>query len=387
VSVRQSIVDMEDSPIVEVWRMGFSVPDVIGLWAGESDLATPDFISDAAAAALKAGKTFYTPNRGIPPLREALADYLERLYRVRVADERIAITSSGMSAVMLVAEALISPGDNVVAITPSWPNILRTVQIMGGQSRDVPLTSSNQGWRLDLDKLFDACDARTRAIYYASPGNPTGWVMEQEQMEKLLEFSRARGIALLADEVYHRLVYDRPVAPSLLEIATPEDNVYVLNSFSKAWAMTGWRLGWVTFPKGQTAEFEKLIQFNTSGGPGFLQAGAVAALREGEAFVHQFVERCRESRDTVAARLAAMPRVQAVPNEGAFYTMFSVDGVTDTLEFCKRAVTEARVGLAPGIAFGGGAERHIRLCYARGREGITEAMDRLERFVGPYREG
>ena len=385
-SIRQHIIDMPDSPIVEVWRMGFGHPDVIGLWAGESDLPTPDFIADATAAALRAGKTFYTPNRGIPELRQALAEYLHRLYGITVADERIAITSSGMNAVMLVCQAVASQGDNAVAITPSWPNILRAMSIVGAEVREVPLGSGNQGWRLDLDAVFAACDDRTRAIYYASPGNPTGWMLEREEAERLLAFTRERGIAILADEVYHRLVYDRPVAPSILELARPDDRVYSLNSFSKAWAMTGWRLGWVIFPAGQKDEFEKLIQFNTSGSPGFLQEGAIAALRDGEDFVRFFVERCRDGRETVNARLAAMPKVQVTPNNGSFYVMFAVEGVTDTLAFCKRAVTEAAVGLAPGMAFGGGAERHIRLCYARGRDSLVEAMDRLERFIANYRE-
>jgi aspartate/methionine/tyrosine aminotransferase len=172
----------------------------------------------------------------------------------------------------------------------------------------------------------------------------------------------------------------------LLQIAGPEDKVYSLNSFSKAWAMTGWRLGWVIYPAGQLDAFEKLIQFNTSGGQAFLQEGAVAALRQGEPFVKSFVARCKEGRDLVNARLAAMPRVRLTPANGSFYTMFGVDGVADTLAFCKRAVVEARVGLAPGMAFGGGADDQIRLCYARSRESLTEAMDRLEPFIAGYRE-
>jgi aspartate/methionine/tyrosine aminotransferase len=386
VTVRTRIEELEDSPIVDVWRMGFTVPDVIGLWAGEGDLSTPAFICDAAAAALAAGQTFYTANRGIPELRAALADYMQMLWGVRVADDRIAVTSSGMNAVMLAAQALVEPGDNVVMVAPSWPNIARAVEIMGGEVRMAPLSAGNEGWRLDLDALFARCDGRTKAIYYASPGNPTGWLLELAQAERLLAFARDRGIALLADEVYHRIIYDRPVAPSLLEIARPEDQVYVLNSFSKAWAMTGWRLGWFVYPAGQTANVEKLVQFNTSGGPGFLQAGAVAALRQGEAFVQSFVARCRAGRDLTEGRLAGMPRVRLTPSRAAFYTMFSVEGMRDTLGFCKRAVIEARVGLAPGMAFGGGADGQIRLCYARSLESLAIAMDRLEGFIAGYRE-
>jgi aspartate/methionine/tyrosine aminotransferase len=385
--VRDDIEQLEDSPIVEVWRMGYGDPSVIPMFAGESDLPTPDFICDAAAKAMKDGKTFYTPNRGIAAMTEALSDYMHGLYKVRIPEHRIALTPSGMSAVMLIAQATVRPGDNAVAITPSWPNIMRAMQICGAEAREVAMTPGNAGWQLDLDAVFAACDAATRAIYLASPGNPTGWMIPREQAERLLAFARERGIAILSDEVYHRLVYDRPVAFSFLEIARPDDPVFVVNSFSKAWAMTGWRLGWVVYPEGHKDSFEKLIQFNTSGAQEFLQHGAIAALRHGEAFTKGFTERCRQVRDLVNDRLGRMKRVRNIPNEGSFYAMFSVDGVDDTLAFCKRAVVEAKIGMAPGISFGKGSERYIRLCYAQTPETMKEAMDRLEAFVAGYREG
>ncbi|HEY2133788.1 MAG TPA: pyridoxal phosphate-dependent aminotransferase [Acetobacteraceae bacterium] len=384
--IRDDIETLEDSPIVDVWRLGYGRPEVIGMFAGEPDVPTPAFICDAAARAMAEGRTFYTPNRGIPALREALTDYLRHLYGVEIPESRVALTSSGMSAVMLVAQAMVKPGDNVIAITPSWPNIMRAMQILGAEVREVALSTGNTGWTLDLDAVFAACDESTRVIYLASPGNPTGWMIEHGEAETLLAFARARNIAILSDEVYHRIVYDRPVAFSFLEIARPEDPVFVINSFSKAWAMTGWRLGWVVYPEDNTASFEKLIQFNTSGAPEFLQHGAVAALREGEAFTRSFTARCAEGRALVNDRLARMPRIRNVPNQGSFYAMFEVDGVTDTLTFCKRAVAEAKIGMAPGIAFGKGAERHIRLCYAKSTALLTEAMDRLEAFVAGYSE-
>ncbi len=381
---RQQIETLEDSPIVEVWRSGIDLPDLIPMWAGEADVPTPQFIRDAATRALNAGRTFYSHNRGIPSLRKALIDYHRRLYGVEIPDDRIAVTVSGMNAVMLVAQATVQAGDNVVAITPSWPNIMRAMQINGAEVREVMLTRGNDGWRLDLDAVFAACDGRTRVIYLASPGNPTGWQIERPEAERLLAFCRDRGVAILSDEVYHRIVYDRPVAFSFLEIAQPTDPVFVVNSFSKAWAMTGWRMGWVTYPRGGLDAFEKIIQFNTSGGVEFLQYGAIAALEEGEDFVRFFVDRCRTARDIANTRLDAMPRVRNIPNSGAFYAMIEIEGVTDTLQFCMRAVREARIGMAPGTSFGRGAERLVRLCYAKSPENLTEAMDRLERFVETY---
>ncbi|MBN8890011.1 MAG: pyridoxal phosphate-dependent aminotransferase [Rhodospirillales bacterium] len=384
--IRDGIQELEDSPIVEVWRMGFDYPDVIGMFAGEPDLPTPDFICEAAAQAMRDGKTFYTPNRGVPAMLQAIVDYNKMVYGVDLPETRVALTASGMSAVALIAQATVTVGDNVVAVTPSWPNIMRAMQINGATVREVPMTAGNDGWSLDLDAVFAACDGRTKAIYLASPGNPTGWMMEPAEAQALLEFARARGIAIISDEVYHRTVYDRNAAFSFLEIARPDDPVFVVNSFSKAWAMTGWRLGWVVYPEGCREAFEKLIQFNTSGAPEFLQAGAIAALTQGEDFVKHFAARCAAGRVIVNERLARMPRVRNIPNKGSFYAMFEVDGVTDTLEFCKRAVVEARIGMAPGIAFGRGAERHIRLCYAKSPEALTEAMNRLERFVETYAE-
>jgi aspartate/methionine/tyrosine aminotransferase len=389
--IRPEIEQLDDSPIVEVWRMGYGNPDVIAMFAGESDVPTPAFICDATSKALAEGRTFYTPNRGIQPLREALIAYNKRLYGIDLPDDRITLTSSGMNAVMLVAQAMVGPGDNAVAVTPSWPNILRAMQIIGAEPREVAMTAGNDGWSLDMEALFAACDARTKVIYLASPGNPTGWMITRAQAEQLLEFARARGIAILSDEVYHRLVYEGPgsergVAFSFLDIARPADPVFVVNSFSKAWAMTGWRLGWIVYPEGARTSFEKLIQFNSSGAQEFLQHGAIAALSEGEGFVKYFADRCRAGRDLVNARLARMPRVRNIPNTGGFYAMFEVDGVNDTLAFCKRAVLEAKIGMAPGIAFGRGSERFVRLCYARSSEQLTMAMDRLEGFVVGYRE-
>jgi len=292
-----------------------------------------------------------------------------------------------MNAVMLVAQAILNPGDKVVCITPSWPNILNAITIVGGELVEVPLSHDETGWHLDMQRLFDACaDQKVRAIYWASPGNPTGWMLEGGQQRELLAFARQRNIALIADEVYQRIVYDRPHAPSMLEISEPDDPVFVVNSFSKAWAMTGWRMGWLIYPQGMTETFEKLIQFNTSGGQPFLQAAGVVALNEGEDFVRGFVKRCQRGQGIVLAALAELDNVQVIPNQASFYVMFSVDGVSDTLAFCKQAVHEAQVGLAPGIAFGAASAQHIRLCYARSEAQLQQAMTRLQDFIQNLRQ-
>lgn len=382
VNIRPDIAELEESKIVEVWRMGFDYPDTIGMWVGQGDLPTPRFICDATTKAMQDGQTFYTHKRGIPELRQALADYHRDLYGVEIADARIAVTSSGMNAMMLIIQTLLSAGDNIVCVTPVWPNIFACAQIQGGIARQVPLVGTPHGWELDIETLFAACDARTKAIYIASPGNPTGWVMPEAQRRATLEFCRARGIALISDEVYNRLIYNARVAPSFLEIARPDDPLFVVNSFSKTWAMTGWRVGWMIMPQGLTDQLDRLIEFNTSGGQGFLQAGCVAAIREGEPWVKWMVERCRQGRDLVMERLGAMNRVSVIPADASYYLMLKIEEMGDPVEFCKRLVKEAGVGLAPGTAFGAGGAPYLRMCYAQSNDRLAQAMDRLAKHLG-----
>jgi aspartate/methionine/tyrosine aminotransferase len=379
--VRPEISSLRDSGIVEVWKMGFSVPDVIGLWVGEGDLPTTRFICDAAAKSMNDGETYYTYKRGIAELRQALIAYHQRHYGIEIADERIAVTSSGMNAMMLIIQVLCGAGDNAVCVTPVWPNIFACIEVMGAEARQVALTGDEKGWHLDIEKLFAACDHRTKAIYLATPGNPTGWVMPDEQRHALLEFARKRRIAIIADEVYARLIYDRPIAPSFLQISQPDDPLFVVNSFSKTWAMTGWRQGWMVAPAAIMPKIEMLIEYNTSGGQTFLQRGCVAALNDGEEWVKWMVERCRQGRDLVVESLSHMNRVQVIPAEAAFYLMLRVADMGDATDFCKRLVTDGRVGLAPGTAFGAGGEGYLRLCYAQSTERLGKAMDRMADFL------
>jgi aspartate/methionine/tyrosine aminotransferase len=383
--IRPEIDALEDSRIVQVWKLGFEVPDVIGLWVGEGDIPTPAFICEAAAEALRSGQTFYTHKRGIPELRQALVDYHRDIYGIRLGDERIVVTSSGMNAMMLAMQSILGAGDNTVCVTPVWPNIFAAVEIMGGAVRHMPLVRHGDRWQLDLDRMFALCDGRTRVLYMASPGNPTGWVMTRDEQQAVLDFARRRGLWVLADEVYGRLIYDAPAgrkaAPSFLEIAAPDDPVIVVNSFSKAWAMTGWRVGWMVTPPKLTQVVDRLVEFNTSGGQSFLQAGCVAALRQGEPFVAELVAHYRAGRDLVVQRLGGMKKVEMARPEAAFYVMFAVEGMAESLPFAKKLVHEARVGLAPGSAFGPGGEGHLRLCFAASTERLSQAMDRLEPFL------
>jgi aspartate/methionine/tyrosine aminotransferase len=379
--IRQQIEELEDSKIVDVWRRGFDKPGTIMLGVGEGDLPTPKFIADAAYQSMLAGETFYTYKRGIPELRRALAKYHKRHWGVEIADERIAVTSAGMNAMVIIMETAIDAGDNMVAVSPVWPNIFATAEIMGGHVRMLALNHDGNAWHLDLDKLFAACDSRTKVIYAASPGNPTGWVMPAEQQAAIVEFCRRKNIWFVADEVYGRLIYDRPVAPSVLQIARPDDPVIAVNSFSKTWAMTGWRLGWMVMPVGLSPVIERLLEFNTSGGQAFLQRAGVVAIEQGEPFVAEQIDRFRAGRDLVTQRLGGMKRVKVTRTDAAFYLMFQVEGEPDSYKLAMRLVDEARVGMAPGSAFGTGGEGFLRLCFAASTKRLGEAMDRLEPFL------
>src|SRR5215212_1983939 len=371
--------DLTETGIAEVAMSVFGDPDVVPLWFGEGDLVTPDFVREAAGKALQAGETFYTWQRGLPELRAALSAYTERLYGIKCGPERISVTTGGMQAILLCCQMLLDPGDNIVIVSPIWPNITSAAKLVRGVPKYVALDRKPDGaWKLDLQKVFDAVDERTRAIFVNSPGNPTGWTMTSDEQKALLDFARKRGIWIMADEVYARLIYTRPVAPSFLDHAGPDDPLIVLNSFSKPWAMTGWRLGWLTHPAQLGDQIAKLVQINTSGVPAFLQRGGVAAIEKGDGFLAEMVERCRAGGEQVFQRLSGLPRVAIARPEAAFYAFFSVDGVDDTMTFCKKLAKDYKVGLAPGEAFGPGGQGNVRLCFASGAERLSKGLDRIE---------
>ncbi|MSP82457.1 MAG: aminotransferase class I/II-fold pyridoxal phosphate-dependent enzyme [Alphaproteobacteria bacterium] len=380
-SIRRDVAEEPESGIIELVNHARDRPDLIRLWVGEGDLPTPSFIGEAAIAALRDGQTFYSHSRGIPPLRRAIAAYVARLHGVAMSPERISVTVGGMQAVMETLQMLTGPGDELVYTTPAWPNAAAALRIAGGVPRAVPLGFGNRGWDLDLDRLFDACGPRTKAIVINSPNNPTGWVMARDAMIALRDFARARGLWIISDEVYQRLTYDLPQAPSFLEIMEPEERLIVTNTFSKNWSMTGWRIGWLVAPAALGQVYENLNQFSTSGVATFLQFGAIAAIEGGEPTVKALIDRCRVSRGIVAAALAGLPRVRFVPAAGAFYQFFAVDGEADSRALAFRLV-EAGVGLAPGTAFGPGGEGYMRLCFAASPAAMTTAMERLVKGLG-----
>ncbi|MDK1384278.1 pyridoxal phosphate-dependent aminotransferase [Sinorhizobium sp. 8-89] len=370
-----------ESGIVEVVNYARGREGVIPLWVGEGDLATPDFISRAAAEALVAGETFYTWQRGIPPLREALARYYQRRFQKTLSPDNFYVTGSGMQAIKLAIEAVTSPGDEMVLLTPAWPNFAAAAEISGARPVSVPLRFEHGKWQLDMNRLEAAVGEKTRALFINTPSNPTGWTATPDDLRAILTLARKHGLWIIADEIYALYYYAGGRAPSFLDIMDDDDRILFVNSFSKNWSMTGWRVGWIVAPAAMGQVLENLIQYSTSGVAQFMQRGAVAALDQGDAFVDENIAKAARSRDLLCDALIATNRVETLKPNGALYAFLKIDGVTDSRQAAIDIVDRTGVGLAPGTAFGEGGSLFMRACFLRDPAQVAEAAERLRRHI------
>ena len=376
--------DEPDSGIVRAAMYGFSRPGIIPLWSGEGNVPTPELFSQAAIDSLLKGETFYTWQRGIPELREALARYHECQFGRAFSHENFFVTSGGMEAIQTVIQMVAGEGDEIIIPTPAWPNYAGPLRIQGSVPVEVPMHFTNGRWTLDLDRLFDAITPRTKAISLNSPSNPVGWTATREELVTVRDQCRKRGLWIFGDEVYSRFYYGEAGetrAPSFLDICDDGEMLLLANTFSKNWAMTGWRVGWLQAPKILASAIERIIQYNSSGTPAFLQRGCVAALDLGEDFIMAQVAKARANRDMVARLLGQMPGVRFENPRGAFYTFFAIDGMTDSTATTLRIIDEANVGFAPGATFGPGGEGHLRMCFLRDPGKIEEALGRFHGWL------
>ena len=381
--INKSVAKLPESQIRQIMELGRNIEGVIPFWFGEGDEPTPEFIKQAAVQALHDDKTFYVTNNGVPELRQAIAEYMSALYGRQVGQDRITVSTSGMHGIMLAYQTILDPGDKVVIIGPIWPNAVHAAEVLGARTEIVALREVNGEWKIDLEALFAALGNGAKALFINSPNNPTGWMAERGELEAIFAFCRQHGIWMVSDDVYARLVYDgRTLAPSVVELAEPDDRVIIINSFSKSWNMTGWRLGWLTAPPDLLLSLAKLTEYNIAGPATFVQHAGIVALREGEAHVARSRAAFEERRDLVYRRLSALNRIGMVKPKGAFYAFFSVEGETDSLALTKRLLHDAGVGLAPGTAFGDVGEGYLRLCFAASSALLNEAIDRLERVLG-----
>jgi aspartate/methionine/tyrosine aminotransferase len=382
--MREAIQNLEASKIREVANAGLGRDDVLAFWFGESDEVTPEVVRQAAIDSLQRGETFYAHNLGLPELRAAIARYTSALHPP-VDASRIAVTSGGVSALMLAVQALVDAGDEVVAVTPVWPNLTAQPAILGARVRTVPLVPSGGAWTLDLAALRGAVTAATKLLIVNAPNNPTGWTMTREEQQAVLDHCRATGTWILADEVYERLYFEptpNGCAPSFLDISRPDDRLVVTHSFSKSFLMTGWRLGWLVLPPAMVDGIGKLIEFNTSCASVFTQRAAITAIDHTAEITPRVVAHLKLCRDTLVPLLAALPGVQVAPARGGMYAFFRLDGFGDSLALAKRLVVEAGLGLAPGNAFAPEAQGWLRWCFAsKDPQRLVQGVERLRKWL------
>lgn len=368
----------------EMLRYGWTKPNIISLAQGEGSLKTPEFIAEAAAQALMDGKTFYNSSLGTPELRQEISNYYSQIYNLPVPTNRIYATSSGTTAMHLAMNAILEEGDEVVAITPIWKNLLGLIELTRAKTVQVALDHvDGKGWTLDINKLFDAVTSRTKAFLIVTPSNPTGWTMKSEEIKQVIDYARERGIWIISDEVYARTMYGVKRSPSFLDYSDSNDRLFVVNSFSKSYAMTGWRLGWLVGPTDSEAPIRDLALYNNMGPPTFAQFAGVAALRHGEAFIADQRALWKSNLDIVMDRFQTNGQITMQRPDSAFYAFFHVKGEPDCLKLTRQLIDEAGLSLAPGCAFGTCCQGWIRMCFAVSEQRIIEALDRLETVVKP----
>lgn len=383
--ISSSAAEVKYSRIRELAEIAMGMPEVYRLYFGESNLPTPEFIKDAAIKALHDGFTYYTSNGGLPTLRAELASYYARVHGVSLDPQKqIVVTTSGVQALNVGIRCVLNPGDEAIILTPAWPNGTSIVQMCNATPRQIAQPLVNGRYGIDFDALERAVTPKTRLLLYTSPSNPLGWVATVEEQKQLLAFARRHGLWIMADEVYERLYYvGEPggAVPSLLRFCEPEDSVIVVQSFSKSYCMTGWRVGWLISRRDLAGRATELNEFIISHAPSFAQRAAETALRDGEPFVKEQVAKLKENRDYCISVLRDIRGVTVPQPDGAFYLFPKIEGLTDSFGFCKEMLLATHVGIAPGVAFGEGGEGSVRICYAADRSILEPAMERVRSFV------
>ena len=383
--MRQAIQQLQASKIRELANAGLGRSDVLAFWFGESDEVTPDFIRQAAIDSLHAGETFYAHNLGLPELRESIAAEMVKRHGADIGSDRIAVTSGGVNALMLAMQALVDAGDEVLVVTPVWPNLTAQPQILGAQLRTLGLEPCKGRWALPLEKLLNSITANTRLLVLNSPNNPTGWTLNRQEQQAILGKCRSTGTWILADEVYESLFFldsQNHCAPSFLDIAQPDDKLVVAHSFSKSFLMTGWRLGWLVMPPDMTQHMGKLIEFNTSCASVFVQRAGLVALKRADEVTPRVVSHLRLCRDTLADALAGVDQLEFALPDGGMYLFLRLPEGMDDFQIAKRLVQEAGLGLAPGSAFAPEAQGWLRWCFAsKELDRLRLGAERLDRWL------
>ncbi len=382
ISPASSLSRIQPSLIRAVADVAFGMEDVYKLHFGESNLPTPAPIKAAAEAALAAGYTYYSENAGLPSLRQAIADKVAALHTIPVDPaSEVIVTASGVQALNVTIRCTLNPGDEALILSPNWPNGGEIVKLYGATPIEVPLIVVGDRFAIDFAALEAAITERTRLLIYTSPSNPLGWVATSAEQQQLLDFCRGHGLWLLADEVYERIYFHGPVAPSILRICTREDAVIVVQSFSKSYCMTGWRLGWAISRRDLIAQATPLNEFIVSHAPTFVQKAGEFALNHGEDEIAARAELFHERLDFCYQALTATKGIDVPKPDGAFYLFPRIHGVDDSFRFALDLLRATKVSVAPGVAFGAGGEGAVRLCTASDMSVLGPALERFCRFV------
>jgi aspartate aminotransferase len=377
---RRCLNKISPNVAAELLRYGRSKTDIISLAQGEGDTPTPDFICKAASEALQNGKTFYGQILGHPELRQEISNYYARIFDLNIPTSRVYVTASGTNAVHMALQSILDEGDDVVAVTPIWKNLIGIIEMAGAQLNEVCMRETDTGWTLDMDELFNAVTPSTKVILLVTPSNPTGWVMPSDQIKSLMEFARDRNIWIVSDEIYARCMYGHKRAPSFLDIAEPQDKLFVVNSFSKNWAMTGWRLGWLVGPAASESKIYDMALYEYMGPPDFTQYGGIAALRHGEDLIKAQLSLWENNMEMISDTFDRIGKIRYSKPDATFYSFFRIDGISDSMGMARRLIDEAGISLAPGCSFGSGCKDYLRLCFGVSPKKLARALDRFEKF-------
>ena len=382
-NLNKEIISFKETAIMEIANFGRNHEHTTGqkiypAWFGEGDASTSKIICKKTLEALNSGKTFYTYQNGIPELRLQLSKYMNEVFNINTKPENHSVVTGGMMGLRLTCDLIVDSGDEIILVGPVWPNIRSSVLLKKGKIKEISLQLGDNGWEIDFDNLLNSITSKTKMVFINSPGNPTGWIITKEQQELLLKHTRKLGCWLISDEVYHQITFNGLAAPSFLQVSKPNDRLIVINSASKSFDMTGWRIGWITHPKELGEHIAKLVQITTTGVPEFLQIGFISALQNYKNITNELRQNLKKSRDLMFNRLVTWNKVECSVPDAAFYAFFKVKGMKSSLEFAKKLIVETNVGVAPGIAFGESGEGHLRICFAAKEDFIQEIMNRLE---------
>lgn len=356
-------------------------PNVIGLHAGEPDFDTPIHIREAAKKALDEGYTHYAHTAGLPELREAIAEKLLKENNIKADSEtEITVTVGGFAALFSAFQTVINPGDEVIVAEPSWPSYKGFTKLSGGIP--VPLQLKAPDYPLDVNSLTEKITEHTKMVVINNPNNPTGAVYSLKQLRDLASLAKKHGFLVLADEVYEKIVFDNTTHYSIAGLAAMREKTITVNSFSKTYAMTGWRVGYVVANEQITSGIRRIHSYIASCVSPAFQKAALTAITAPDDCVQKMVREYNERRDLTAEALSNMPLLQCIKPKGTFYLFPDVQGLgLSSANLAEQILKKAKVATIPGSAFGSSGEGHLRMAIAVSKKDLLEAVKRIASFV------